>query len=102
MKYQSEAQAYQAIRRDIKKKRDRAQRHQNEYMWTIENGGERHPNLYKFIKRFNQTSKLPLLPPDVAIKQACKYQSIVAECQMFLNTYRVKQNENADNLKRDN
>jgi hypothetical protein len=89
MKYKSEAQAFQAIRKYMKEKRNSSQRYQNEYVWTIKNSGKRHPTLFKLVSKYDKTANLPLLPIDIAEHQAEKYQNMVSECQLFLNRFRT-------------
>ena len=51
MKYKSEAQAFQAIRKEYKRRRNEAQRQQNHYDWSAKHGGQRHPYLLKMVSK---------------------------------------------------
>ena len=86
----SEAQAYQAIRRYYKRKRDRAQRDQNEYMWSVNHNGERHPKIVKQIQKIIPNVYLPLSREETSLRQAYKHQVIASECQQFLNRFKVE------------
>lgn len=90
MLFKSEAQAYQAIRRYYKKRRNMAQRDQSYYMWSVNNDGERHPAIVKMVSKIIPCTHLPLVNVDEALRQAYKYQSVASECQEFLNKWRVE------------
>lgn len=86
----SEAEAYQAIRRYYKKRRNSAQRDQNYYMWPVYHDGERHPSILKWLSKFFPCTHLPLVRVDESLRQARKCQDIASECQQFLNMWKVE------------
>jgi hypothetical protein len=86
----SEAEAYQAIRRYYKKRRNSAQREQSYYMWPVHNDGERHPAILKMVSKIMPCTHLPLVKVDESLRQARKYQNIASECQQFLNRWKVE------------
>ena len=86
----SEAQAYQAIRRDWKRTRNNAQRVQNCLMWEHLHK-EKHPEVlsnYEKMMKLIGTIK-PVINKD-ALRQAWHQQGIVSEMDQLLNKYGVK------------
>lgn len=86
--WNSEAQAYQAIRREWKQKRNEAQRKQNYYMWQVENR-EVHPKIIREVSRIMGVD-LKTMPVDrnaAALMQ--DYQDLVSDYSLLLNKYKV-------------
>ena len=93
--YKSEAQAYQAWRHKLKKRRNSMQRRQTFEMWEA-NTGEPHPFFQrKFPKSF--LTNMAKNSRESLIFKAIKYQDKVSECQLLLNEFavapKVKTNE---------
>ena len=94
--YNSEAQAYQAIRRTWKKKRNSAQRKQVLFNWQVLNK-EAHPMIRKAIAKITgQDYRSVRMPIDTLAEQIMyKSQSDASFYQLLLNQFRVeKHNEN--------
>lgn len=84
----SEAQAYQAIRREWKQKRNDAQRKQNYYMWQLEHK-EVHPKIIREVSIIMgiDLKSMPVDRNAATIMQ--DYQDLVSTYSLLLNKYKV-------------
>jgi hypothetical protein len=96
MNFCSEAQAYQAIRRDWKRRRNYAQRAQTYHQWEADTG-TRHPVVVRAVAatmkcepKFPSLSRISV---ESLLKQAHKHQNDVSLYAHLLNQYRVKRDE---------
>ena len=91
--YKSEAQAFQAIRRDWKRKRNEAQRAQTMYQWQIEHE-EVHPYIRKFIASvMNRDWRRVHMPLDSMAKiEMRREQREAGKYQYLLNRYKIEHN----------
>lgn len=90
MAFKSEAQAYQAIRRDIKKRIKSSQRSLTYAKWALDNNGEEHPRLIrplmsKNIKHYN----LPKISEKDSEKRILDESCNIGNLQIFLDRYKV-------------
>jgi len=88
----SEAQAYQAIRRDWKRRLNNAQRAQNIYMWEAING-TKHPTIVRFVAKSMGSSSFPKVDSEICRKQAQVHQDKISMYQNWLNQYKVDSND---------
>ncbi len=92
MKYNSEAQAYQAIRRDLKHRLNYSQRAQTIYMWEALNR-TKHPNIVQSVAKSMGCDKcvihIPISAIDVCLREAAKHQTNASMYQNFLNQYKI-------------
>lgn len=92
--YKSEAEAYQAIRRDWKRRIASAQRAQNMYVWEAING-TKHPAILKAVaystNRDPSKVHFPLCSPASCMKEAQVHQDNISKYQNLLNYYKVKE-----------
>jgi hypothetical protein len=88
MAYRSEAEAYQAIRREWKHRRNSAQRDQTYWMWQVKNK-EVHPHTRGIIAKIMQCL-LANMPLDIdAQRKATQKQAEVSKYQHLLNRYKL-------------
>ncbi len=85
----SEAEAYQAIRRDWKRRLNNAQRAQNIHMWEAING-TKHPIIARFVAKSMGSSSFPKVDSEVCRKQAQFHQDKISMYQNWLNQYKVE------------
>lgn len=85
----SEAEAYQAIRRDWKRRLNNAQRAQNIHMWEALNG-DKHPIIARFVATCVGSYSFPKVDSEVCRQQAQLHQDKVSMYQIWLNQYKVE------------
>ena len=92
--YKSEAQAYQAIRRAWKHKRNEAQRAQTLSQWQVDRQ-EVHPMIRRIVARvMHKDIAYVHMPLDArAAYEARRNRRNVGMYQDFLNVYKVKDND---------
>ena len=101
MNYISEAQAYQAIRKDWKERYNRAQRSQEYYRWEADTG-EKHPQIVRFVAAAMKIDHEPKFPKYLdrleLWSQAYKHRDDASRYAQLLNRYKVKKGESNESL----
>jgi hypothetical protein len=96
----SEAQAYQAIRKDWKERYNRAQRSQTCYRWEADTG-EKHPQIVRFVSaamKIDYTPKFPKLDIMELWRMVNIHQDDASKYAQWLNRYKVKREESNESL----
>ena len=95
MTFNSEAQAYQAIRKDWKHRRNVSQRQATIHQWEL-NAGEVHPNIRRRIAFASKvdvsTIHMATNSPEVARESMLEAQYWVSRYQFMLDKFKVEEN----------
>lgn len=98
-RYNSEAQAYQQIRRDWKKLRDREQHKLSRYQWEVDHR-DKHPQIKRVVMEIMniEDSKVSDFHMPVDSVERCQLKANmsalkISEYQRLLNKYKVNKDE---------
>ena len=89
--FKSEAEAYQAMRKEWKHRRNIAQREASIHQWELEHG-EVHPQVRRMVAHVSHITDvhMPINRPEVARAAMKECQYWVGRYQFMLNKFKVK------------